>query len=77
MPYCHSPWTNLDIDPQGYMSPCCKFDYSQYKESQHNIIKHTIDEYINLPNSSSKGNGGRIIPLHKDIKENLKLMLTY
>ena len=47
MPYCHSPWTNLDIDPQGYMSPCCKFDYSQYKESQHNIIKHTIDEYIN------------------------------
>ena len=35
----------------------------------------TIDDYINLPNSSSKGNGGRIIPLHKDIKENLKLML--
>ena len=35
----------------------------------------TIDNYINLPNSSSKGNGGRIIPLHKDIKENLNLML--
>ena len=35
----------------------------------------TIDDYINLPNSSSKGNGGRIIPLHKDIKENLVLML--
>ena len=35
----------------------------------------TIDDYINLPNSSSKGNGGRIIPLHRDIKENLKLML--
>ena len=35
----------------------------------------TIDDFINLPNSSSKGNGGRIIPLHKDIKENLKLML--
>ena len=35
----------------------------------------TIDDHINLPNSSSKGNGGRIIPLHKDIKENLKLML--
>jgi len=35
----------------------------------------TIDDYINLPNSSSKGNGGRIIPLHKNIKENLKLML--
>ena len=35
----------------------------------------TIDDHINLPNSSSKGNGGRIIPLHKDIKENLNLML--
>ncbi len=35
----------------------------------------TIDDYINLPNSSSKGNGGRIIPLHKDIKENLELIL--
>ena len=35
----------------------------------------TIDDFINLPNSSSKGNGGRIIPLHKDIKKNLNLML--
>ena len=35
----------------------------------------TIDDYINLPNSSTKGNSGRIIPLHKDIKTNLKLML--
>ena len=35
----------------------------------------TIDDFINLPNSSSKGNGGRIIPLHKDIKENLNFML--
>ena len=36
----------------------------------------TIDDYINLPNSSSKGKGGgRIIPLHKDIKSNLKIML--
>ena len=29
----------------------------------------------NLPNSSSKGNSGRIIPLHKDIKSNLQIML--
>ena len=36
----------------------------------------TIDDYINLTNSSSKGRSGRIIPLHKDIKENLKMMLT-
>ena len=35
----------------------------------------TIDDYINLPNSSSKGDSGRIIPLHKDIKFNLQIML--
>lgn len=35
----------------------------------------TIDDFINLPNSSTKGNSGRIIPLHKDIKENLIIML--
>ena len=35
----------------------------------------TIDDYINLPNSSSKGKSGRIIPLHKSIKENLQLLL--
>ena len=46
MPYCHSPWTNLDIDPQGKMSPCCKFDYSQYNNPQHNIIENNIDQYL-------------------------------
>ena len=35
----------------------------------------TIDDYINLPNSSSKGSSGRIIPLHKSIKQNLEMML--
>jgi len=35
----------------------------------------TIDDYINLPNSSSKGRSGRIIPLHKNIKQNLEMML--
>ena len=34
-----------------------------------------IDDYINLPNSSSKGKSGRIIPLHKSIRENLQLLL--
>ena len=28
----------------------------------------SLDDYINLPNSSSKGKSGRIIPLHKDLK---------
>lgn len=28
MPFCHAPWTNLDIDPQGVLAPCCKFQHS-------------------------------------------------
>lgn len=28
MPFCHAPWTNLDIDPQGILAPCCKFQHS-------------------------------------------------
>ena len=36
----------------------------------------TVDDYINLPNSSSKGMSGRIIPLHKNIKLNLEIMLA-
>ncbi len=27
-----------------------------------------IDDYINLPNSSSKGRSGRVIPLHSSLK---------
>jgi len=30
-----------------------------------------IGDYINLPNSSSKGKSGRIIPINKDLKKNL------
>lgn len=33
---------------------------------------NTLDDFINLPNEVSKGsNGGRVIPLHKDLKPNL------
>ena len=33
----------------------------------------TLDNYINLPNEVSKGsNGGRIIPIHKELKKNLE-----
>lgn len=36
----------------------------------------TLDDYINLPNSSSKGkSGGRTIPLNRDVKHNLAKML--
>ena len=30
-----------------------------------------VDEYINLTNLSSKGKSGRVIPLHKDVRQNL------
>ena len=37
----------------------------------------TLDDYINLPNSSSKGkSGGRTIPLNKEVKGNLKQMFS-
>ena len=35
----------------------------------------SIDDYIRLPNSASKGNGGREIPIHPSIKANLHEML--
>ena len=31
----------------------------------------SVGDYLNLPNSSSKGNGGRVVPLNKDLKRNL------
>lgn len=44
MPFCHSPWTNLDIDPLGTMAPCCKFQHDK-KEEKFNIRTHTIQQY--------------------------------
>ena len=34
-----------------------------------------VGDYLNLPNSSSKGNGGRVVPLNKDLKLNLIKLL--
>ena len=31
----------------------------------------SVGDYLNLPNSSSKGKSGRIVPLNKDLKRNL------
>ena len=36
---------------------------------------NTIDDYIRLPDSASKGRGGREIPMHPSIKANLHEML--
>ena len=35
----------------------------------------SVGNYLNLPNSSSKGKSGRVVPLNKDLKKNLEMML--
>lgn len=47
MPYCSLPWTNIDISPQGEISPCCKFKTSLYSNRPLNINSSTIDDYLN------------------------------
>jgi MoaA/NifB/PqqE/SkfB family radical SAM enzyme len=46
MPFCYSPWTNVDISPAGDITPCCKFRRKYYAE-QFNIQTHTLKEYAN------------------------------
>lgn len=45
MPFCYSPWTNIDISPQGTLSPCCKFQLKHYRET-YNVQTHDLDEYL-------------------------------
>lgn len=40
MPFCYSPWTNIDISPDGRVSPCCKFTGPLPEYS-------TVDDYTN------------------------------
>ena len=35
----------------------------------------SVGNNLNLPNSSSKGKSGRVVPLNKDLKKNLEMML--
>jgi len=44
--FCYSPWTNIDIDPQGNITPCCKFQ-KQYYDQKFNIQTHSLSEYSN------------------------------
>jgi radical SAM protein with 4Fe4S-binding SPASM domain len=46
MPFCYSPWNNIDISPTGDIAPCCKFQRQLY-DQQFNIQTHTIQEYKN------------------------------
>lgn len=45
MPFCYAPWTNLDIDPAGTITPCCKFQRQYYTET-FNIQRDSIDTYV-------------------------------
>jgi radical SAM protein with 4Fe4S-binding SPASM domain len=46
MPFCYSPWTNIDISPDGNLSPCCKYQFNE-GEKRFNIKHNTIEEYKN------------------------------
>jgi len=45
MPFCFSPWTNVDISPNGTLSPCCKFQLKHY-DKIYNILDDGVDEYL-------------------------------
>jgi MoaA/NifB/PqqE/SkfB family radical SAM enzyme len=45
MTFCYSPWTNLDISPQGTISPCCKFQLKHY-DQQFNVQTNSLLEYV-------------------------------
>lgn len=44
MPLCYAPWANVNISPQGTISPCCKFR-TQFYSQTFNIQNDTLDEY--------------------------------
>jgi radical SAM protein with 4Fe4S-binding SPASM domain len=44
MPFCHSPWTNIDVSPQGDIAPCCKFIHAN-NQPQFNIKTHSLEQY--------------------------------
>jgi len=44
-PLCLIPWTNIDVHPRGFISPCCKFE-AQDSELL-NIQDCTVEQYAN------------------------------
>lgn len=42
--FCHAPWTNIEILPNGDILPCCKFQNSSYNE-KFNIQNNTVKEF--------------------------------
>ena len=46
MPFCYSPWSNIDINPMGRITPCCKFQTVEYPIT-FNLQNNSIEEYRN------------------------------
>jgi MoaA/NifB/PqqE/SkfB family radical SAM enzyme len=44
MPFCHAPWTNVDISPQGNILPCCKYNPDP-QDPSFNIQTHSLTQY--------------------------------
>jgi radical SAM protein with 4Fe4S-binding SPASM domain len=44
--FCHAPWTNLEILPNGDILPCCKFQNTNYDE-KFNIQSNTVEQFRN------------------------------
>jgi hypothetical protein len=49
MPFCYSPWTNVDISPRGDITPCCKFQ----DNNKLNIQTSTLSDYANSESLSN------------------------
>lgn len=47
--FCHAPQTNIDVSPQGVISPCCKFQWHQYNHAPYNVNTHSLDDYLQHP----------------------------
>lgn len=45
MTFCYAPWSNIDIDSQGEITPCCKFNNSAYPDTANNIKTHALVDY--------------------------------
>lgn len=45
MPFCYAPWAHLDINPQGHILPCCKYQ-TQPDEQRLDIQHNDLNEYL-------------------------------
>ena len=45
MPFCYTPWSNVDIGSRGQIKPCCKFRSESYN-IDFKIQEHTLSDYV-------------------------------